>query len=111
MNCQPGDLACICIPSRLDGKFCTVLRRAYDLEECAYGTYAEPGVATWLIHLHVPIRSVHDGQMYSELQLADKYLRPIRDLGDDAVDESKAWLPPVPLPAIDPSLLPTKERA
>lgn len=43
--------------------------------------------------------------------IEDCALRPIRDPGDDAVDESAAWLPPVPLPAIDPSLLPEKESA
>jgi hypothetical protein len=41
----------------------------------------------------------------------DSYLRPIRDPGDDAVDESAAWLPPVPLPAIDPEMIPVKEKA
>jgi hypothetical protein len=28
--------------------------------------------------------------------IPDEYLKPIRDPGDDATDESKAWLPPVP---------------
>ena len=28
--------------------------------------------------------------------VADAALRPIRDAGDDAADESHAWLPPVP---------------
>jgi len=29
-------------------------------------------------------------------QMEDAQLRPIRDPGEDAQDESKAWLPPVP---------------
>lgn len=41
----------------------------------------------------------------------DSCLRPLLRPGDEAADESKAWLPPVPLPTIDPSLLPVKEHA
>lgn len=33
----------------------------------------------------------------------DAHLRPIRDPGDDACDESAAWLPPVPSPAKEPA--------
>jgi hypothetical protein len=28
--------------------------------------------------------------------IPDRWLRPIRDPGDGAIDQSKAWLPPVP---------------
>jgi hypothetical protein len=34
-----------------------------------------------------------------------------RAAGDDAADESMAWLPSAPLPTLDASLLPTKEEA
>lgn len=46
-----------------------------------------------------------------DLLWTKKYLRKLDDPDVDAVDESKAWLPPVPLPTICPSLLPTKESA
>lgn len=35
-----------------------------------------------------------DGSIYNEI--CDDQLRPIRDPGDDAKDESLSWLPPVP---------------
>jgi hypothetical protein len=40
-----------------------------------------------------PIIDPADGR---EVHLDDSHLRPIRDPGDDAADESHAWLPPVP---------------
>ncbi|MNL15670.1 hypothetical protein D3C87_1366720 [compost metagenome] len=111
MNCKPGDLAQIVAPydEKGRGHFVTVVRRAKRRERlggCDF-VHASP-VPGWVCDGSVPM---WDGFIARRLVIADECLRPIRDPGDDAVDESAAWLPPVPLPAIDPSLIPEKESA
>lgn len=39
---------------------------------------------------------VNGGRDPSHVYAPDEYIRPLRDPGEDAQDESKAWLPPVP---------------
>lgn len=114
MNCKPGDLAILVRSKNPDhvGRLVDVLRSGEDYED---------GVQYWSCKVHgspvlVPIygpQNRHSGRYVAtaEVDIPDAWLRPIRDHGDDAVDESKAWLPPVPLPTIDPSLLPEKVGA
>lgn len=94
MNCKPGDLAIVVDSADGDQTFLgRVLTTVLLIDH-------KDGRAAWLTE---PIlKDPRDG--VSILWL-DTSLKPIRDPGDDAVDESKAWLPPVPLPILDPSLL------
>ena len=106
INCKPGDLAVITAPRSgnpcpLTGKFCTVLKlaqnnrvkipndnRVYELE----GDIA----ACWLIQYTYPVATISDqGRViFSVYDLVwDSRLRPIRDPGPDAVDETLLWLP------------------
>lgn len=101
MNCKPGDIAVV-IFSRgggNEGKIVTCIRPVQRL-------YLECGtVAAWMTEPMLVNR------LGLEVPTPDHQLRPIRDPGEDAVDESKAWLPPVPLPTINPELIPAKEKA
>jgi hypothetical protein len=88
MNCKPGDLAVVVRVNQerfkfLLGRFVTVTT-----------SYQNPrtGVACWKYEgepIVSPTAFVVTG-------IDDDELRPIRDPGDDAADESRAWLPPVP---------------
>lgn len=101
MNCEKGDLAILVM---CDGSSFGRLVRCVTFlgpqrvmrksgEICSFDC--------WLIDPPLP-----DHANIGMCQFApDAWLRPIRDPGDDAVDESKAWLPPVPLPTIEPHLL------
>lgn len=107
MNCKPGDLAVIVrskIASNI-GHFVVVL----DDRNCDEGEWrcssASPLVGEDLID--GGFRATRPGESVWGM---DSDLRPIRDPGDDARDETLAWKP-VPLPEILPSLLPTKEHA
>lgn len=104
MNCKPGDLARIVMPYLEREKIglpVSVLRAGLpretvwsrDGEHCVN---EGSGAQGWLCDAH------GDG---FPCFIGDDFLRPIRDPGDDAVDESKGWLPPVPLPTIEPYLL------
>ncbi len=108
MNCKPGDLARIVHPFTAHGvgRFVEVVRLSRHFERLGGRDFRHlmPGPG-WVCRGNVP---ADDGLVLKELVVADECLRPIRDPGDDAVDESKAWLPSVPLPTIDPSLLPAK---
>lgn len=78
MNCRPGDL-CYIFGSpewSVNGRVVTAVKPLMvGLEPC------------W------EIMPILDGKWWA---CPDKRLRPIRDPGDDAKDESTAWLPPVP---------------
>jgi len=94
MNCKPGDLAVVVSSAAgNEGKIVKCLQHVRH-------PFIDAGVLdAWLTE--PMLRNVLGKQVPSP----DFRLRPIRDPGDDAVDESKAWLPPVPLPIIDPELL------
>lgn len=100
MNCKPGDLA-----------FYVGLDRSlhWRIVRCIQIHPASPLLREvfWVTDPQLPVAEV--GRLSEAI--CDRALRPIRDPGDDAVDESAAWLPPVPLPAIDPTLIPEKEEA
>jgi len=109
MNCRPGDLARIVAPYAPSGvgRIVEVVRRAKKFESLGECNFEHNGPTLgWVCIGSVP---QWDGFVARELVIADECLRPIRNPGDDAVDESKAWLPPVP--TINPQPVRTKENA
>lgn len=89
MNCKPGQLAMyVGEDVALQGHIVVCLH------------LFRPGMPAWVTEPALPL---DDGE--PALGVWDRCLHPIRDPGDDAADESKAWLPPVPLPTIEPHLL------
>jgi hypothetical protein len=104
MNCKQGDLARIVRDDYPDnvGRIVTVLRPSSDYELVA----AVPGGFHWEVHCSTPLAvGAYDriaGRLSApftyrnQATVLDSDLKPIRDPGDDAVDESHAWLPPVP---------------
>ncbi len=107
MNCQPGDLAFIVAPYldlamrglpvkvvRADDGRSLVVSKSGDLS-CGRGR------PCWLV-------DGNDSRL--PMVIADQYLRPIRDPGDDAVDEM-VLRKMVPLPTIKPELIPERARA
>lgn len=104
MNCKPGDLAVIVMAPRgaehLLGLVRKVTERAPDCDP-----------VPWRPNINAMPAWYYEGELLrlrsgvEVKKLNDCCLRPIRNPGDDAADESKAWLPPVPLPVIDPQLL------
>lgn len=113
MNCEKGDLVMVyrssgwglagLVSKAMQGRFAIVTH------------LAEPKSAlcgaklVWMFE--EPIHIQVDGVAYLVLGCADDHLRPIRNPGPDAIDESRAWLPPVPQPAIRPEPTPFKEAA
>lgn len=90
MNCKPGDLAVMIRSSAgNEGTFVHVV--GSDIEGMS-GSEGYPG-AGWLWHCraHRPIAG-HTGFIDVEFAFPDAWLRPIRDPGDDAVDETLTWL-------------------
>lgn len=91
LNCRPGDLAVIVrglTTNRNVGKLVTVIG---------------PGVheGFWIVKSDHPLKAIFGGLggITSECTVGpieDSRLRPIRFPGEDCIDESAAWLPPVP---------------
>lgn len=101
MNCKPGDLA------RIVGLH-PALSEAQDrvVLLANEAPVIQSGEAYWRLTKRVEFVLTGNGRcgdtdfyigeaVWFDM-LQDKYLRPIRNPGDDAVDESKAWLPPAP---------------
>lgn len=86
LNCKPGDLAVIVgsLPAGafLIGRFVEVLEAADDV----------PEGAAWWVRIR-PIVNPLTGEHGGEGVAADCFLRPIRDPGDSAQDQTLAWLP------------------
>jgi hypothetical protein len=86
MNCKPGDIARIVgYPAHL-GVLVDVLRPAMPGIDYQVGV----GPAWWCRSLCRPLPTVCKGGVVRNLQeraIADRSLRPIRDPGDDAVDQ------------------------
>lgn len=93
MNCKPGDLAVI-VRSQCgnEGRIVRVLRYVGKKRFTSGKTYQD----CWLLEGRLVERCLLAEQLGGDAIQPDDRLRPIRDPGDDAVDESKAWLPPVP---------------
>lgn len=104
LNCKPGDLAVVIKESPkavkpIRDRFVTVIsmvpaHTAFRLPD-GYWQCAN-ALDQWLVHWHCPVlyptdTGVHRSTNYG--LLPDYALRPIRDPGDDAVDETLSWLP------------------
>lgn len=99
MNCKPGDLAVV-VRSEGTGRAGLLsemlLGRIVRVVRLRPPSNAFHCMADLVWSFEEPIRLELHGWTYIADGTADCCLRPIRDPGDDAVDESKAWLPPVP---------------
>jgi len=91
MNCRPGELAIIISVlgyPRATPVLGTVVRTvALASHHPLTGPMWQLEEPVWLL-----------GESYN--LIADAALKPLRDPGDDAIDESRAWLPPVPKQAL-----------
>lgn len=101
MNGKPGELAIVVDSADGDQTFLGRVLTTVSLVEDVDG-----GRPAWLTD--PLLEDPRDGML---IFWFDTSLKPIRDPGDDAVDESAAWLPPVPLSTIDPALLPERADA
>jgi hypothetical protein len=90
MNCKPGDLAVIVrSTSGNEGKFVTVLRWIG-----AYTFYHGERLSDcWLVRLEQDMRPKSGGVYHAgqEHAFPDSWLKPIRDPGEDAKDETLQW--------------------
>lgn len=88
MNCKPGDLAIIVWSAAgNEGKIVRCVRLLG--ERLWYG----PGEASMPYPTWEVDRDLHDWGGEVGRDVPDAQLRPIRDPGDDAVDETLEWLP------------------
>lgn len=103
MNCKPGDLAVVLPPHFRHGVIVGVIRECRSEERASLVALEKEWEVcghVWLCRLVTASRGIDDvtGKAAylmpgDEVWVADKYLRPIRDPGDDAVDETLQWLP------------------
>jgi hypothetical protein len=91
MNCKPGDLAITHSAPLDNGLVVEVIERP--ASDAQYSNTFGP---CWIVRSSGSYFHIEPG-VRSELAIwPDAMLRPIRDPGEDAECESKAWLPPVP---------------
>lgn len=92
MNCKPGDLAVIVARSKNYGRIVSVLRpyAGEDINGSEY--HVQAGVKYWVVEaVGAPliVRQDFGPDLLERQHVArDSRLRPIRDPGDDAVDET-----------------------
>lgn len=99
MNCKPGDLAVIVGKHALNVNRLVNVLRTYKgelIEGIEY--YVEPGIHYWVIESAgaspLMSRMEFGPPIPCKLHVArDASLRPIRDPGDDATDQTLEWLP------------------
>lgn len=109
MNCKEGDLAVV-VHSDNQGAIVRVLRRSAN--EDLYSSVTGWKCRIWECEALSRIKMWNaafftqdqDAQPGAVVPFADEMLRPIRDPGDDAQDETISWLP-VPMPEIIPAML------
>jgi hypothetical protein len=96
MNCKPGDLAVV-VRSKapwLLGRVVTCVRlhdsQTHDLDGVPVGGATGP---RWVIDPPLDTRMRLSGRHLLLYTLADKSLRPLRNPGDDAQDETLSWKP------------------
>ena len=92
MNCKPGDLAVVVADFRKEniGALVRVISADYGPWDWKVETLSNTVLGLLDGSGSVVARA---GQVAGAF---DRHLRPIRDPGDDAQDESHAYLPPVP---------------
>lgn len=85
MNCKPGDLA-IVVKSTCgnEGKIVRCIRLATPVEADRLGYWSGP---LWYTDVELMSQRYNGMERRMVRSCPDKYLRPIRDPGDDAVDE------------------------
>lgn len=91
MNCKPGDLAFLAIPPRAEfaGLVVEVLRAGKP--QRLKKPFGHLSGASWWVRASRACMTTR-GIALTEFVLPDAALKPIRDPGDDAVDESLLWL-------------------
>ncbi len=96
MNCKPGDLAINFFPGSPNlGRVVTVVE-AYDGRPGPDGAAIETGgQPCWIVKGPGLVLWKFDGDHIPAewTVMLDRWLRPIRDPGDDAQDETLSWLP------------------
>jgi len=101
MNCKPGDLAVV-IEDRDSplnvGRLCEVVSAGEDYGDGLHYWFCRAAGSPMVVQSYTFDNRIIPGalSLAQAADLADRDLRPIRDSGDDAADESHAWLPPVP---------------
>jgi len=97
MNCKPGDLAIVhgaTWTPELNNRFVIVMRIAREEEYSSVG----PPCVVWICRPAsggtLPVRHVSTGELiHAHMRpIGDPYLKPIRDPGEDAQDETLQWL-------------------
>lgn len=94
MNCKQGDLA-VFVRSMAgnDGLIVRCLRLADEHDKSNWG-HERSIEQLWLVDKMVKKVGSETGRPFPAAPLAeDAFLRPIRDPGDDATDETLTWLP------------------
>jgi hypothetical protein len=95
MNCRPGDLA-VFVRSTCgnEGRIVRCLRRAVgsDMERYGFSAHWAHRFVYWVIDAEV--NCIGEFGDLTRVEMGDdEFLRPIRDPGEDAVDETLLWLP------------------
>jgi hypothetical protein len=88
MNCKPGDLAVIVCTHPGEAATKQFLGRVVRLLE---PTLYDAGVG-WSFEKQ-PLRGRYRGRSVTWDNLQDEWLKPLRDPGDDAKDETLSWKP------------------
>lgn len=100
MNCKPGELCRIVGMPRTreaNDHFVTtvcLIEHGYVLPDGSILHRSDEG-PIWLVRgKNIPMRLIDGPLLFvDERGIGDKFLRPIRDPGDDATDETLLWLP------------------
>jgi hypothetical protein len=95
MNCKPGDLAVIVARSANYGRIVNVVRRyAGELIEGS-DYHMVPDVVYWVVEAngaHLVVKQDFGPELACRQHVVrDERLRPIRDPGEDAKDETLQW--------------------
>ena len=102
MNCKPGDLAVVVSLggsfAHLNDRIVEVLERAPNgpFVKLPNGACSRGGERCWIVYLPVKVAMPLGGETHEQTHYAvcrDENLRPFRDPGEDAQDESLQWLP------------------
>ena len=92
MNCKPGDLAFVVGSDyEQDGLIVRCIRLITPGDVVGDTRFMNPGV-TWLVDRDLRYHSNDLGDRVGPVA-PDENLRPIRDPGEDATDETLTWLP------------------
>lgn len=102
MNCRPGDLAVVVFSKNIEnvGAIVRCIRLISDSEQVDGVQWTQRrGGPCWLVESEGRLLAWGIAGHVRRRAFADALLRPIRDPGEDAQDETLLWKP-VPLPEI-----------